>query len=329
MIDKMDLLDKARGCMSGLAVGDALGRPVEGMSAEEIRSKYGSVKDFLNVTPGGSDDTEYALLTASALIKYGTSITSEDFADFWVEKVCSQKGAFAGAGFSEMNAIHNLRRGLRPPFAGQHNHSWSDGLAMRVAPIGVVSKGDLDLAKSLAIADGEVSHAGEGIHSGVVIAVAISAAMGGASNVECFDLASRSIPTDSWTWRLLAVAKEIIDESKERPVHEIADLLLKDIAIEEYFYADLAPEAVALAMAAVLYGNGDYARTLLFAVNLGRDADTIAAMAGAVAGAIAGYESIPANWKGAITSVGGTCLEFAKGLNPYEMAESLLKVASR
>ncbi|NCV76412.1 MAG: ADP-ribosylglycohydrolase family protein [Actinobacteria bacterium] len=322
-------LSRAQGAMAGLAIGDAIGRPVEGMSAEQIREKYGSVKDFVNLTPGGSDDTEYALLTGSAILKYGKSISASQFADFWIEKVCAQKGAFAGAGFSEMNAIHNLRKGLRPPFSGQHNHAWSDGLAMRVAPIGVVSKGNLDLAKSLAIADGEVSHAGEGIHSGVVIAVAISAAMGGASNVECFDLASKSIPTDSWTWRLLAIAREIVDESRERPVHEIADLLLKDIAIHEYFYADLAPEAVALAMAAVLYGDGDYARTLLFAVNLGRDADTIAAMAGAVAGAIAGYESIPSNWKGAVTTVGGTCLEFAKGLNPYEMAESLLKVASQ
>ena len=322
-------LSRAQGAMAGLAIGDAIGRPVEGMSAEQIREKYGSVKDFVNLTPGGSDDTEYALLTGSAILKYGKSISALQFADFWIEKVCAQKGAFAGAGFSEMNAIHNLRKGLRPPFSGQHNHAWSDGLAMQVAPIGVVSKGNLDLAKSLAIADGEVSHAGEGIHSGVVIAVAISAAMGGASNVECFDLASKSIPTDSWTWRLLAIAREIVDESRERPVHEIADLLLKDIAIHEYFYADLAPEAVALAMAAVLYGDGDYARTLLFAVNLGRDADTIAAMAGAVAGAIAGYESIPSNWKGAVTTVGGTCLEFAKGLNPYEMAESLLKVASQ
>ena len=322
-------LSRAQGAMAGLAIGDAIGRPVEGMSAEQIREKYGSVKDFVNLTPGGSDDTEYALLTGSAILKYGKSISASQFADFWIEKVCAQKGAFAGAGFSEMNAIHNLRKGLRPPFSGQHNHAWSDGLAMRVAPIGVVSKGNLDLAKSLAIADGEVSHAGEGIHSGVVIAVAISAAMGGASNVECFDLASKSIPTDSWTWRLLAIAREIVDESRERPVHEIADLLLKDIAIHEYFYADLAPEAVALAMAAVLYGDGDYARTLLFAVNLGRDADTIAPATAPAIAAIAGYESIPSNWKGAVTTVGGTCLEFAKGLNPYEMAESLLKVASQ
>lgn len=323
------LLSRAQGAMSGLAIGDALGRPVEGMSAEEIRAKYGSVKDFLNLTPGGSDDTEYALLTASAILKYGKSITANQFAQYWVDKVCSQTGAFAGAGFSEMNAIQNLRDGLRPPYSGQHNHAWSDGLAMRVAPIGVVAHGDIELARKMTIADGEVSHSGEGIHSGVVIAVAIAAAMDGASNVESFEAALRSIPEDSWSYRLLALAKNIVNENSSLPVHEIADRLLDRIAITEYFYADIAPEAVALAMAAVLYGDGDYAKTLLFAVNLGRDADTIAAMAGAVAGAISGYESIPDNWKAAVTTVGGTCLEFAKGLNPYEIASQLLEVASR
>lgn len=323
------LLSRAQGAMAGLAIGDALGRPVEGMSAEEIRNKYGSVKDFLNLTPGGSDDTEYALLTASALLKYGKGITAAQFAQYWVDQVCSQTGAFAGAGFSEMNAIQNLRDGLRPPHSGQHNHSWSDGLAMRVAPIGVVAYGDIELAKRLTIADGEVSHAGEGIHSGVVIAVAIAVAMNGANNIEAFETALRSIPQNSWTYRLMAAAQGIVEKNRSKQVHEIADLLLESIAITEYFYADIAPEAVALAMAAVLYGDGEYAKTLLFAVNLGRDADTIAAMAGAVAGAISGYESIPDNWKQAVTTVGGTCLEFAKGLNPYAIASELLEVAAR
>ena len=120
--------------------------------------------------------------------------------------------------------------------------------------------------------------------------------------------------------------KEIVEKHKSLPVHEIADLLLDKVAVTSYFYADLAPEAVSLAMASVLYGEGDFARTLLFAVNLGRDADTIAAMAGAVVGAIAGYEAIPENWKKAVISVGGTCLEFARGLNPYVIAEELLKI---
>lgn len=320
------LLSRAQGAMSGLAAGDALGRPVEGMSAEMIRKTYGSVSDFVNMTPGGSDDTEYALLTASAILKYGINITADNFADFWIEKVCSQTAAFAGAGFSEMNAIANLRKGLRPPQSGQHNHAWSDGLAMRVAPIGVVSAGDFEIAKRITIADGLVSHSGEGIHSGVIIAVAISAAMKGLSSDVVFEESMKAIPQNSWSYRAMRDVKEIIETHGDSPVHEIADLLLDQVAVTDYFYADLAPEAVSLAMASVLYGRGDFARTLLFAVNLGRDADTIAAMAGAVAGALAGYEAIPDNWKKAVISVGGTCLQFAKGLNPYAIAEELVNI---
>ncbi len=319
-------LSRAQGAMSGLAVGDALGRPVEGMSAELIRKTYGSVSDFVNMTPGGSDDTEYALLTASALLKYGKNISADDFADFWLEKVCAQTAAFAGAGFSEMNAIANLKNGLRPPRSGQHNHAWSDGLAMRVAPIGVVSRGDFDMAERITIADGLVSHSGEGIHSGVIIAVAISAAMKGLDAKSIFEVSMKSIPENSWSYRAMENVREIVEKLKARPVHEIADLLLDKVAVTTYFYADLAPEAVSLAMASVLYGDGDFARTLLFAVNLGRDADTIAAMAGAVVGAISGYEAIPENWKKAVISVGGTCLEFARGLNPYAIAEELVKI---
>lgn len=319
-------LSRAQGAMSGLAVGDALGRPVEGMSAELIRKTYGSVSDFVNMTPGGSDDTEYALLTASALLTYGTNISPDDFADYWLDKVCSQTTAFVGAGFSEMNAIANLRNGLRPPRSGQHNHAWSDGLAMRVAPIGVVSKGDFEMAERITIADGLVSHSGEGIHSGVIIAVAISAAMKGLDAKSVFEASMESIPEDSWSYRAMRDVKDIVEKHASLPVHEIADLLLDEVAVTNYFYADLAPEAVSLAMASVLYGEGDFARTLLFAVNLGRDADTIAAMAGAVVGAITGYEAIPENWKKAIISVGGTCLEFARGLNPYVIAGELIKI---
>ena len=317
-------LDRARGCMSGLAIGDALGRPVEGMSAQKIRENYGSVQDFLLLSPGGSDDTEYALLTASAILEYGLDITAQQFADFWKEKVCKQTAAFLGAGFSEMSAIDNLRRGLVPPQSGQHTHAWSDGLAMRVAPIGIVSAGNLPLTISMTTADGSVSHSGEGIWSGLAVAAAISVAMNGGSAHESFEGALQSVPQDSWTYRALVKVQKIVTEGEGKTTPELVDLLLHDVAVEDYFYADLAPEAVSLALAAVLYGEGDFVKTLLFAVNLGRDADTIAAMAGAVGGALVGYEAIPDSWRRAIVSVKGSCLEFAAGLNPVEIAEQLV-----
>lgn len=319
-------LQRAQGCMSGLAIGDALGRPVEGMSAQKIRENYGSVKDFLALSPGGSDDTEYALLTASAILKYGVNITADQFAEFWKDNVCNQKAAFLGAGFSEMSAIDNLRRGLMPPFSGQHTHSWSDGLAMRVAPIGIVAAGNLPLAISLTTADGSVSHAGEGIWSGLAVAAAIATAMAGGNARESFIAAAESVPEDSWTYRSLIKVRDIINQGEGKSTPDLVDSLLYSVAVEDYYYADLAPEAVSLALGAVLYGDGDFVKTLLFAVNLGRDADTIAAMAGAVAGALVGYEEIPESWRIAIRAVQGSCLEFAAGLNPVDIATELVQM---
>lgn len=319
-----NILNRARGCMAGLAIGDALGRPVEGMSSQQIREKYGDVENFLSQTPGGSDDTEYAILTAIALLKYGKGVTANQIADLWLEKVCYQSENFLGAGFSEMAAIANLKLGLKPPQSGIHMHSWSDGLAMRVAPIGIVGAGNIELTKSITIADGEVSHAGEGIHSGVAVAVAISSAMNGSDAREAFALAKQSIPSDSWSFRSIEKVEAILTQSFNDDIHSLTDKLVSSVATHEYHYADLAPEAASLALGAVLYGNGDFIKTVRFAVNMGRDADTIAAMAGAIVGAMVGYESIPEHWRNSVQTVQGTCLAFTKGLNPVALADELV-----
>lgn len=317
-------LNRARGCMAGLAIGDALGRPVEGMSSQQIRDTYGDVENFLSQTPGGSDDTEYAILTATALLKYGRNLTADQIAELWLEKVCYQAENFLGAGFSEMAAIANLKSGLKPPQSGIHLHSWSDGLAMRVAPIGIVGSGNYELTTRLTIADGQVSHAGEGIHSGVAVAVAIAAAMNGESAIDCFSAAKRSIPEDCWSSRAIFKVEEILQQNMNDEIHVLTDKLVAAVATHEYHYADLAPEAASLALAAVLYGKGDFVKTVRFAVNMGRDADTIAAMAGAVAGAIVGYEVIPEHWRSSVQTVQGSCLAFTKGQNPVALADELV-----
>ena len=84
---------------------------------------------------------------------------------------------------------------------------------------------------------------------------------------------------------------------------------------------------MALAFVAVLAGAGDFADTLLNAVNLGRDADTIAAMAGAVAGAAAGIEAAPEEWLQAVAVAPGVCLKTTKGMHPMEIADELCELA--
>lgn len=322
MSDTPTITERARGALAGLAIGDALGRPVEGFSALEIQQRYGRVTGYLESTPAGSDDTEYALLTATTLIRAGRGATRDDFTQSWIDDVLPQHDGFKGGGFSEMAAIDNLRRGLRPPLSGDHIHSWSDGLAMRVAPIGIVAQGDLALAAHLAIEDGVVSHSGEGIHCGVAVAVAVAAAMAGADAAESFEAAVNAVPADSWTGRNLATAHRLVRQIDDPD--ELAIALHDSLAVLDYYWADIAPEATALAMAAVLAGRGDFVASTLFAVNLGRDADTIAAMAGCVAGAITGTAAIPTEWLDGLRPVEGSCIRSMAGLHPLDVADRLV-----
>lgn len=313
--------------MAGLALGDAIGRPVEAMSAREIQQQYGRVTGFLAENPAGSDDTEYALLTAKTLERAGLTATRDDFAQSWIEDVLPQADGFKGGGFSEMAAIDNLRRGLRPPLTGDHVHAWSDGLAMRVAPIGVVANGDLAAAARVTIEDGVVSHSGEGIHCGVVVAVAVAAAMAGASARKCFDAALDAIPEDSWTARNLRDARALVDSGLS--LDELAVALDERLAVPVYFWADVGPEAVGLAMASLLVGDGDVRESLLYAVNLGRDADTNAAIAGCIAGAISGIEGFPDEWISALQPVEGSCIRSMAGIHPLDSADSLVALIER
>lgn len=321
-----DMRSRARGCLAGLAVGDALGRPAEGMEPAEIVARWGRIEGYVADTPLGSDDTEYALLTAKALLRYRSDFTAETVADLWREEVCGQQGGFAGGGFSEMAAIRNLERGHRPPRSGQHAHAWSDGLAMRVAPIGIAAAGDPALAARLAAEDGAVSHAGEGIYAGQAVAAAVAAAMAGADVAGVVAAAVGAVPSDSWTARCLDVARTVAASSSDWSV--VATTAVDRLAVRGYYWADLAPEAVGLAFTAVLAGGGDPRETILNAVNLGRDADTVAAMAGAVAGAMAGIDAMPEEWLPAVAVAPGVCLTATRGMHPMDIADELCDLAT-
>ncbi len=68
------------------------------------------------------------------------------------------------------------------------------------------------------------------------------------------------------------------------------------MVIGGYPWTDLAPEAVALAFGAYAAADGDFEQAVLTAVNMGRDADTTAAVAGALAGATQGVAAVPEHW---------------------------------
>ncbi|CAN5830088.1 hypothetical protein BH24DEI2_BH24DEI2_12490 [soil metagenome] len=319
------MVDAARGCLAGLAVGDALGQPTEGWTRQAIADKWGYLEGFVGDIKV-SDDTEYTLFSAQAFLRYGLNASSQDFAAAWLEHIVPHPGPFKGAGFSEMAAIDNLRRGLLPPQSGRHYHSWSDGLAMRVAPCGILAAGNPILAAHLAEIDGSVSHDGEGIYAGQAVAAAQAVAMTAADLNQAdldqiIEAALSVIPENSWTARNINLALELVSG---RELREVLEPLYDVLAVTYYPWTDLGPEAVGLAFGLLAAGRGDFRNTVLAAVNLGRDTDTVAAIVGSILGAQQGMSAIPTEWLEVLRPATGICLTCVRGVDLLETADALV-----
>jgi ADP-ribosylglycohydrolase len=316
------LRDRIHGAVLGQAVGDALGAPTEGMARVEIRERFGRVTDFLTEDQAGTDDSEYAALTAQTLLRYGPALTAEDVSAEWARVLVSQEGGFAHGGFSEMDAIHNLAAGRRAPVSGSDNHEmWSDGSAMRVAPIGAYCAGDPKEAARLAAIDASVSHARDGIWCGQAIAAGVATAIVADDWREVVESGLAAVPPDSWSAR--TIAKAIAIATGPGDTEARLDALEAGIALHHYPWSDVAPEATALAFGAFAVAEGVYVDAVVAATNLGRDADTIAAMAGAMAGGLGGAEAIPLAWRERVSELRGECIKAMAGVSMAALADAI------
>src|SRR5437868_7992566 len=122
-------IDRARGCLLGLAVGDALGAPLEGLSPQQIRAHYGTVDDYVDGVrawkkkpyrwrlPGlYTDDTQQALALADCLIERGR-IDPGHLAETYLALANPPgpyHGAHRGIGRSFRQVLMDLERGVSP-----------------------------------------------------------------------------------------------------------------------------------------------------------------------------------------------------------------------
>lgn len=319
------LQDRARGAFVGLAIGDMLGAPAEGKTPDQIQKQWGRITDFLSDDQTVSDDTEFALFSAQLILEKKSELTALDVVQAWRKNIITVNNNYKGAGFSEMLTIKNIIQGLQPPQSGKHLHSWSDGLAMRVAPYGIASVGKPELAAYFAKIDGSVSHAGEGIYSGQAVAAAIAEAMTGASLQNIFHSALANLPKDSWTASSINRAVKIGNDASD--IWSALDTLYESLVCKVYYWPDIAPEAVGLAFGVISSAKGNFEDSVLGAVNIGRDADTIAALAGTICGALNGIQCIPKRWIKRITAVKGNCINSVAGMNIIEVADNLVFLA--
>ncbi len=141
-------LARFRGTLLGLAIGDALGAPLEGLSSQQIRAHYQQVTDFVDGArawkkkpfrwrlPGlYTDDTQQALAIADVLLQTQHADLAR-LAEIYVGMATPDlgyAGAHRGVGKSFRKVLDDLKRGVCPSLTGQP--SAGIGAAMRIAPV--------------------------------------------------------------------------------------------------------------------------------------------------------------------------------------------------
>jgi ADP-ribosylglycohydrolase len=313
--DRERCLAKARGCLIGLAVGDALG---DLGRDHAYRQRYGIVTAVYEGAKS-TDDTEFALLTARTLIDCQGRLDLDAVLRSWRKYIIEQGGVYERGGRPLYGAVENLRRGLVPPLSGEDNvGNNDDGAAMRIAPIGIVCAGDPERAAAMAEFEAQISHHGDGVWAAQAVAASIAVAMVDGSIDEIVQAGLDRIPENSWLGRAVARAMRICDE--EGTIEDAWEPLHTDFWTPSH---SVSAEAIPQIYALLRLTRGDFRRTMFWGGNFGRDADTIGAVLGAVSGALYGVEIIPPSWVERVRQPAGVCLKFAAKEDTISLADQL------
>lgn len=288
-----DIEKKLFGGVFGFVIGDVLGVPVEFSSrqerdADQVKEMraYGTYHQ-----PFGSwsDDTSFMLCLLEALL--GDDIV-ERLKDNMI--ACYSKGMFTPSGqlfdigISTRNAIINLISGIKPTECGGILETDNgNGSLMRVLPLAFVRDkyNDQEYIKLIEEVS-SVTHGHKRSKLACIIYVLLASNLyRGMDKEEALDSAIR-------------IVFDVCGEKYKNELKYYRFVLDKTIIkadrvqIKSTGYVVDTLEAVIWSF----FNNSTYKDVVLTAINLGGDTDTIAAIAGGIAGIYFGYEEIPNRW---------------------------------
>ncbi len=285
--------DRFIGSILGLAIGDAMGMPFEGWQPDQIRD-YWRDKVFLPSPPRGlepgqyTDDTLMAICHLKSLIDSGRMEPGDTAQKFiqWFDS-----GELRGIGRSTAISMQRLKQGRSWQESGATGeYAAGNGGAMRIAPVGLFYYNDLKSLK-------------EAVRQAVVITHNNTEAVAGATAVAY--LVARGAKGDLDPDTAISDTREFVGDSAVSKNLARAEALLKDNASPEEALDVLGTSGYVVETAAsgafcFLNTLQDFKDTVVNAVQGGLDADTTAAVAGAISGAFNGRSKIPQDWIGGL-----------------------------
>jgi ADP-ribosylglycohydrolase len=330
------LEDRAAGCLTGAAVGDALGGATEGWTPEQIEQRYGGRvegivppfhEDWRNARPiapyhkGDGHVTDDTLMTHALVRVYeqaGGHLDAYSVAELlvpemmtgkrWIPELEAEALPLHRVFLAEKWLVLRLHYGHVDPREAGVGNIVNCGAAMYMAPVGVVNAGDPDAAYAEAIDVAGAHQSSYGREAAGVLAAAVAEAMRPGATPDSVVATSLRLARDGTRAAIEAVCEKArgIGHWEGSFAALRAAMAPFDTVAETYRDQGLGArrpsrlhsiEELPLALAFLLIAKGGFRDTVLGGVNYGRDADSIASMGGAVAGALGGLASVPADWR--------------------------------
>ena len=279
-------LDRVSACWIGKNIGGTIGAPYEGDPNMQDISGF--------ATPPGepmpNDDLDLQIIWLTAVEDRGIySITPRVLGEYWLNYVvpyCNEYG----------NAKANMKLGLLPPYCGEYlNEQWknSNGAWIRTEIWACLFPGFPQYAVKYAYMDACVDHGlGEGTYAAMFTAALESAAFFENDIRKLIDVGLSYIPENCRVAKSVKLAIELYDKGTD--FKDARNTIVKESEDLGLFQA---PANLSFVILGLLYGEGDYKKSMIYAVNCGDDTDCTAATIGSIMGLMHGTEFVPKDWQ--------------------------------
>lgn len=321
-LDFKEYKDKVYACWLGKNMGGTMGTPYEGK--RDVLNVKGFTTKKGEALP--NDDLDLQLVWLHAVEFEGPrSITAEVLGEYWL--------SFITGYWNEYGIAHrNMEKGIMPPLCGDLENPWkhSNGAWIRTEIWATLAPAYPDLAVRFALEDAKVDHGyGEGTHSAAFIAALESAAFVVSDLKKLIEIGLAKIPADSRTAKTVKFVLENYEKGVDPfETRNSVQKMNEDIG-DGWFQA---PSNVGYVVIGLLYGEGDFKKSMLTALNCGDDTDCTAGTVGAIFGIMYGTKGIPSDWKeyigdDIVTGTINACLSFPRVKTCTDLTEKVVSLA--
>ncbi len=303
MLTISEYIDKVYACWIGKNIGGTLGGPLEATRGYHEVSYY--IHDLSKgVLP--NDDLDLQLVWLNAAERYGKNVDAKLLGAYWQTMITAHWSEY-GTGKA------NMKMGLTPPLSGGYHNNYKDsnGAFIRSEIWACLMPANPQMAVKYAYEDAIMDHADEGVYGEVFCAAIESAAFAENDLRELIKIGLSYIPEDCGVAKGIKTAIDCYDSGKD--IKEARREILRTVpgyfgTFRGYEFAEPeddipdgapgydAPSNVALMTAALLYGEGDFDKTVCIAVSCGEDTDCTAATAASVFGIMYGTKAFDEKW---------------------------------